>query len=349
MFIKNHAESANDPAFSRQALQEVNSTPSKIKQASSSFATSVKSQDTENAAHLQQVEQDPKQRICHACNGSHDIDNCPEFAQKTLDEKKDFFKKKGLCFGCVSRNHMVKGCIKRRVCSKCKGRHPTCLHDDDYQPKREVEPAKEDSASSSACTTYGEANVVLQSILPVKIQQNDGIIVDTYCFYDNGSTGCFMSEELKEQLGADASETTLRLRTLHGAKYVKSSVITYLKVMDVNGNNEVELPKTFTQPDMPVSPEQIPRKDALIGIPHLENLAKKLPDFNPNLNIGLLIGSNCPEALQPIRVIPSENKGPFGVQYKHGWTVNGPVELSTNENSQITCNRIVLQEVTNVK
>ncbi len=119
--------------------------------------------------------------------------------------------------------------------------------------------------------------------------------------------------------------------------------------MDINGDNSITLPKTFAQAEIPVSHDQIPRKDLLVQIPHLEKLAKKLPKYDPKMKIGLLIGSNCPEALQPKEVISAENNGPYAVKYKHGWTVNGPIELVVGEKDEVSCNRIVLQEMQSVK
>ena len=41
--------------------------------------------------------------------------------------------------------------------------------------------------------------------------------------------------------------------------------------------------------------------------------------------VGLLIGSDVPEALQPFEVRPSENGGPFATRTVFGWLLNGPL------------------------
>ena len=50
------------------------------------------------------------------------------------------------------------------------------------------------------CSAISELSVnVLQAILPVKVtSKTSGITVHTYAFYDNGTTGCFISDDLKE-------------------------------------------------------------------------------------------------------------------------------------------------------
>ncbi len=113
----------------------------------------------------------------------------------------------------------------------------------------------------------------------------------------------------------------------------------------MNCDNAIELPRTYTKMDIPVTHNQIPKPEMLKQLPHLRGLAKKLPEYNPHLEIGLLIGSNCPLAMQPIEVVPAENDGPFAVLYRLGWTINGPHRLIVNSTGEVTCNRVVLQEV----
>ena len=48
-------------------------------------------------------------------------------------------------------------------------------------------------------------------------------------------------------------------------------------------------------------------------------------------NIGLLIGVNCPRALQPYDVIHSVNNGPFAVKTALGWCISGPKQHHDEE------------------
>ena len=42
-----------------------------------------------------------KERIkkCTLCSKPHNLNECEEFGKKTLPERKDLFRKRGLCFG----------------------------------------------------------------------------------------------------------------------------------------------------------------------------------------------------------------------------------------------------------
>jgi len=108
-------------------------------------------------------------------------------------------------------------------CSKCSKMHPTLLHLDDFRPSKPAADKDQKqsrdvhlqskSLSCSATASSPSANqaesVVLHSILPVKVrQEGNGEDIITYAFFDNGSNGCFLTQELKEQLGAHGEETT---------------------------------------------------------------------------------------------------------------------------------------------
>ena len=127
---------------------------------------------------------------------------------------------------------------------------------------------------------------------------------------------------------------------MHGVNYVNTSFVHDLVVCDLNNKNPVELPKTYTINDMPVSHDHIPKLEFLRQWSHLDCIVSELPAYNPSLKIGLLIGSNCPSALQPLDVMPTDGSSPCAVLYRHGWTVNGPLHVKV-DTSGVTCHRIV--------
>lgn len=165
------------------------------------------------------------------------------------------------------------------------------------------------------------------AILPVRESNK---VIDTYTFYDNGSDGCFLTDTLREQLELSGNETTLRLGTMHGQSYVSSTVITKLTVTDLRDHNPIEIPKLHTREFIPVSHKQIPTPEFLANWKHLEEVSKEVQTYNPEIEIGLLIGSNCPVALEPQRIVPSDGEGPFAIQLRHGWTINGPIRVNNH-------------------
>ncbi|XP_041467229.1 uncharacterized protein LOC121417559 [Lytechinus variegatus] len=68
---------------------------------------------------------------CPFCDGSHHLESCASFMMKPIAERKLFFFKRMLCFGCaLTCEHRGRECMHKRMCRICRGRHLTCLHED---------------------------------------------------------------------------------------------------------------------------------------------------------------------------------------------------------------------------
>lgn len=65
---------------------------------------------------------------CMYCQREHSLVTCQRILKKTHKEKLEFLRTKGLCFGCLGRGHMSKGCKQRLTCKECSLKHPTILH-----------------------------------------------------------------------------------------------------------------------------------------------------------------------------------------------------------------------------
>ena len=97
-----------------------------------------------------------------------------------------------------------------------------------------------------------------------------------------------------------------------------------LEVSDLNAVNHVDLPMVYSRPSLPIPPDAIGKEEDVRRWSHLKGLT--LPEIDAE--IGLLIGSDVPEALQPMEVCPSENGGPFATRTVLGWVLNGPLGRS---------------------
>ena len=89
----------------------------------------------------------------------------------------------------------------------------------------------------------------------------------------------------------------------------------------------MELPRTYVRDEIPVNLNQVPRPAAVRSWKHLQRIADEIPDFMENIKVGILIGSNCPIALEPLEVIPTssdDKPSPYALRLRHGWTVHGP-------------------------
>ena len=174
------------------------------------------------------------------CKERHDLDECGKFNNMSIEEKRSFLQGKRMCFACYGYNHVSKGCLRKRTCTKCGKKHPTALHIEGFQMKPSSKPETMDDnndvqASAIELASHLTRNVILHAIIPVRVQQGNGPSVITYAFYDNGSSGCFITEELEHEISAKGVKIALQLRTMHGKSFVTSDVIENLIVSDLEG------------------------------------------------------------------------------------------------------------------
>ena len=94
-----------------------------------------------------------------------------------------------------------------------------------------------------------------------------------------------------------------------------------LQISDLNRSRFIDLPMVFSRPNLPISTNTISKQEDVSHWPYLQGI--NIPEINAE--IGLLIGSDVPQALQPIKVRQSRNGGPFATKTALGWVLNGPL------------------------
>ena len=88
-------------------------------------------------------------------------------------------------------------------------------------------------------------------------------------------------------------------------------------------NMSHNLPRAYTQ-HIPADRDEIPRPELTQKWAHLKRLENQIPSYMEGVEIGLLIGPNCPSILRPREVIHGEENTPYAVRSVIGGYVNGP-------------------------
>lgn len=145
----------------------------------------------------------------------------------------------------------------------------------------------------------------------------------TYAFLDSGSNTSFITENLLKKLGVEGEKTNLSLTTLQTSNKSIECSLVGLEVSDLNGNESVELPIVYSRPSLPVSTDTIGTQEDVNRWPHLKGI--DIPRIKEETEIGLLIGSDAPQVLQPKEVRESKDGGPFATRTIFGWVLNGPL------------------------
>ena len=127
------------------------------------------------------------------------------------------------------------------------------------------------------------------------------------------------------------------MTTMHGCTAVRSRLIRSIEVSSFQGGNPIEIKEVYTREEMPVGKGHIPTKENLKQNHSTRAFSDLTPELIEGLEVGLLIGVNCPGALVPLSVQSGQSpQDPFAVQLRHGWVVIGPHASGP----EIGCHRI---------
>ena len=286
----------------------------------------------------------PEKKIlkCPSCNNSHWLSQCSDFRKLRLSDRLKFVRAKKLCLNCLVSGHFVQDCPKQSFCriEGCTKKHSTFLHEKDRP--QEVTPSQPNQSNGAASTetnatatqvsngyvqsgTFQASSVsstVGLSIVPVKVKaKGQDKKVLTYAFLDSGSNTSFCTDALLRKLDAKGVKTTLSLTTMQTANEAIECSLVNLEVSDLSDHNVIELPMVYSRPSLPVSTNAIGTQEDVNRWPHLKGIT--IP--NIKAEIGLLIGSDVPQILQPVEVRESKNGGPFATRTVLGWVLNGPL------------------------
>ena len=193
-------------------------------------------------------------------------------------------------------------------------------------PEIECHPSEGNESETNYATMFAVSGVkhrTVLAILPVLISQGDKTCA-TYCLYDSGSTGCFVSERLCDDMNLGTQKTRLKLKTMHGSSVDDSYAVDDLVVTDSNGDNSIQLPRTFSRAEIPVDPSSIPTVDDIKPYACLSEVMHAFPGPLAT-QVDLLIGSNCPRALEPLQVVSDKSCPLVAVRLRHGWTIFGSI------------------------
>ena len=361
-FVSEQADLATDPIYSEEVVSKSKESDEKFRKPGdrrfkrgkgSSFGTIISKPDggTRN----------PRSRSCTLCFKAHDLDECAEFLKKPLTERRNFVKEKGLCFGCYSSEHIAKLCKSRKSCQTCNKKHPTSLHDPDWKQEaatvealtgkvQEIDGRKEGGQITNACNTI--CNVTEAGDIPVNMgivpiwlyhKDNPERKIRVYAILDNASGGTFIKEESLEKLGVKGTETKLLLTTMHGTQEIDTKVVNGLVAAHFSENDvRLDIPRAYVRQHIPADRDEIPRPEIARGWPHLQRVVEHIPAYMEDVEIGLLIGLNCPSAVRPRDIIHGGQNDPYAVRSLLGWHINGPIERKGN--GAVHCNRIQIHK-----
>ena len=342
-FVTAKARAASHPIFGNVSSE------GKTKQLPIKQRTRGPKADTFSSLGKQEDSQsENKKPECPLCSADHWLPRCDKFRKQSLEERQKLVRERQLCSNCLFPGHFVRSCQKESFCRVrgCTSKHSTFLHQNSNKNSSKnsgensassnrasnSEPKPNSNANPAASNGYAKLSfsasttVTGLAILPVCVKAKDGKdAIQTYAFLDSGSNTSFCTETLLQKLNIKGKKTNLSLTTLQGENEpIKCSMISLL-VSDLHQENSFEIPMVYSRPSLPVSRETLATQEDVNRWPHLKGVT--IPQIEAE--IGLLIGSDVPQLLQPQEIRKSENGGPFATKTVLGWVLNGPLGRDT--------------------
>ena len=164
----------------------------------------------------------------------------------------------------------------------------------------------------------------------------------TYAMLNNCSQGSFVQEALVQKMQTPGRKTILNLKTLNGERSESTKAIEGLQVAgSKNGSTLIKLPRIYTRKHLPVDKKEVATSDKIEEWNYLKTISSEITQTD-DIEVGLLIGTNCIKVLEPLTLIAINNGGPYAYQTRLGWCIVGPIGNMVDKDS-IGYHRIAVQ------
>lgn len=299
-------------------------------------------------------------RNCLYCElDNHNTAECFKLQKVDKEERDRIIRDSGWCFRCLGQGHRSKECPNRKYCQICRKPHATVNHDPNWTPRTMINsvratpqghqvtvnsavhehkqpPTETDQKQPTkelTCKATGFGNGITNMVVPVYLSAGTGREILVYAMLDNMSDACYISANVVKMLKATANDTEVgvTIHTINGAEQTDIDRFDELMLRGYSTDNYAQI-SAYKRDHVYCKRDQIPNPDKARKVPHLTTIADAIP-HQLDIPIGLLIGSDHPEVIQPLESKPAP-KGtvglPFGVRTLFGWTIGG----GTNNNSR---------------
>ena len=224
-----------------------------------------------------------------------------------------------LCFKCLGGGHIVKDCMSNLVCKQCDQNHATAWHGKKKAPIQ---------LTCNGTGIYKQSKIpsgITSMIVPVYIDSSSNSESGrvTYALLDTKADACFATSAVLEGLHTRRRRVQLKIATMtNSARSISCLSHSGLRLKGLKDNKWVPLPEVYERAEIPANREHIPTPETAARFSHLKCIKRKLSPLK-DVEIGILVGYNCPEAIAPLASVVGEGAQPYAVKTALGWSVVG--------------------------
>lgn len=286
---------------------------------------------------------------CALCSAGHYVSTCPDYNNKTVEQRRDFLKQKNLCFNCLGP-HLFRNCRTAKRCRICGNPHHTTIHRStnlsSSQPQQSVPVSsgsqsnvpvisKQDSAQpgtsasiNNAFTTSMKHTPVLLATAIVKVTSCYGEQFEARALLDQGSEVSFMTKSLAQRINLPRQRVSLPIYGIGGQpSTVSHELMNFAIVSRVNpvfsiSINAYVLAK-LTSYLPPIQVIKTPWQ-------YLQDLELADPEFSSATQIDLILGAEVYSQILEQGLRKGDPGSPIAQQTALGWILSGSTSFETD-------------------
>lgn len=278
-----------------------------------------------------------KEIKCIWCDKGHSSIECFKIAKMTIEDRREYLKKKKACALCLKIGHHAKTCRSYIKCYICGQKHSpvlcTCGQKSNEAKPENPTNAVQNYASQSATP----ATTLLQTVTVNICHGNKALTVRA--LFDSGSQRSYVKEDIMKKLNVTPASTEGLTHSLFGGNTV--SFKTY-NVYDLQVQSSDKLFKfDMTALGQTTICNNVPKVN--MSNKYISELLNKnqikLTDTNKCTDIGLLIGADY-SGLLLTNAFLQLSDSLTAIKTKLGWTLQGKVQdaiINTNVVTSLFC------------
>ena len=273
---------------------------------------------------------------CSICERDHKPYKCPQLLSMAPRDRANLIKKKGLCFKCFTKGHVVAQC-KSFDCRTCGKKHNTLLHTE----KEEEDKDKDNISTTTSLSSQNCNQQILLATAMVRVKDCAGNFVMCRALLDSGSQSNFISGKMANRLGSKLQRSNVSVNGISDSKSRSSFKLTCNVSSSINDfDREISclvLEKiTSILPAKPIDTQKWK---------FLDNFTLADPTFATPGKVDMLLGAELyEEIVSNGKSFKASMNLPTLRQTVFGWTVIGKVETYENREIIETINAVATME-----
>lgn len=268
-----------------------------------------------------------KKYPCGYCEKDHDINNCGNFASKSVEDRRKFIMETRRCFNCLRKGHRSYLCRSEKKCDKCCQHHHTLLHLDGMNPKAaEFKPQPETASGTGVyhCVSGIESSTFMP-VVKIEVLDMRGRPQTATALLDSGSDTSLVRRGLLKKLGLENSGEETELSYVHAGGGIRTEKSSYVPMRIASADLSSGLFEIMVYAvNKPCHSSKKISAELFDNHPYLKPVKDKV--YRLGGNIDLLLGNDQAYLLRDLESLCDETRpeeNPVAVRSLLGWYIVG--------------------------